>query len=283
MKPIASFNPGGSAVLPRLRALSHHVTWFLGRKFSRTFPFVFVIGYPKSGTTWVSQLIADYLQLPFAQHSLLPVGCPAVVHGHERASKKYPRGLYVMRDGRDALTSMYFFNTRRLSEGDNPAMSRRLRRKLPGLVNREDVARNIGPFVETQMKRPLLGVHWGRHVRSFYDAGNQNLILIRFEDLRAAGPATLAAAIQSLTSAEPDMTQIHASLERFSFERQTGRKPGEVDRESFLRKGQSGDWQNHFTVEAAETFDHYCGDMLVRAGYEADRDWVQRFKARRAP
>ena len=37
----------------------------------------------------------------------------------------------------------------------------------------------------------------------------------------------------------------------------------------------AGDWRNHLTREAAEIFDHYCGDMLVAAGYEPDRSWVE--------
>ena len=57
-----------------LRIASHHVTWFLGTRFPKSIPLVFVLGYPKSGTTWACQLAADYLQLPFPRYSLLPVG-----------------------------------------------------------------------------------------------------------------------------------------------------------------------------------------------------------------
>ncbi len=46
-----------------------------------------------------------------------------------------------------------------------------------------------------------------------------------------------------------------------------------------LRKGQAGDWRNHFTREAAEIFDRYCGDMLISTGYEPDHEWVRRLPA----
>ena len=48
-----------------LRTASHHVTWIIGTRAPKLVPLVFVVGYPKSGTTWAAQLVADYLQMPF--------------------------------------------------------------------------------------------------------------------------------------------------------------------------------------------------------------------------
>ncbi|MCA1847755.1 MAG: sulfotransferase domain-containing protein [Actinobacteria bacterium] len=66
-----------------------------------------------------------------------------------------------------------------------------------------------------------------------------------------------------------------AIVEEFSFERQAGRRPGEEDRGSFLRKGVVGDWRNYFSPEAREMFDRYAGDELILLGYERDRAWVE--------
>lgn len=267
----------------RLRALSHHVTWFLGTRFSRAIPLVFVIGYPKSGTTWVCQVAADYLQLPFPRFSILPIGCPAVVHGHERVSTRYPRCIYVMRDGRDALTSLYFFLARRLAEGNRPQLTRRQRALFPGLIDRDDVKANIARFVEGQMRHPHAApCHWGAHVRSLHQVKNLNIVLIRYEDLRSDGETTFARAMSELTGEETNTDRIHATLDKFAFNRQAGRRPGHEDRTAFLRKGEIGDWENHFTPEAAEIFDHFCGDDLVRNGYEPDRSWVRRVSERAA-
>ena len=84
-----------------LRTTSHHLTWFPGTRFPDAIPLVFVTGYPKSGTTWACQMVADYLRLPFPRFTLLPVGCPAAVQGHQRVWKRYRKGVYVLRDGRD--------------------------------------------------------------------------------------------------------------------------------------------------------------------------------------
>ena len=43
----------------QLRRVSHYVTLFLGTRCRTSIPIVFVVAYPKCGTTWVTQLVAD--------------------------------------------------------------------------------------------------------------------------------------------------------------------------------------------------------------------------------
>ncbi len=221
------------------------------------------------------QLVADYLQLPFPKHSLLPIGFEAVVHGHEPVRSAYQRGVYSIRDGRDAMVSAYFFLLRSVPEGDHPPLPPRLRRLFPGLKNKADVKTNLVPFMEREFTRPRYGLHWGQHVHSYYDVKNPRVVMLRYEDLLDDGTAALATAMGTLTESEPDVTRAAAALDRYSFAKQAKRKAGEEDRTRFLRKGQAGDWRNHFTREAAELFDRHAGDMLIRAGYEPDHSWVQ--------
>jgi hypothetical protein len=65
-----------------------------------------------------------------------------------------------------------------------------------------------------------------------------------------------------------------AVTEEFSFERQSGRRSGEENKGSFLRKGVVGDWRGRFSPEAREVFDRYAGEELILLGYERDRSWV---------
>ena len=265
----------------RLRQIAHHLTWFLGTRCPNAIPLVFVVGYPKSGTTWSCRLVSQYLQLPYPKFFLLPIGFEAVVHGHEPVWKRYPRGVYVMRDGRDALVSQYFFMTRRIAHGDHPPLSSIQRRAFGPLVNKDHVHDNIARFIENQMARPHSSrLHWGDHVRSFYEVANPNVVLLRYEDLVREGPRTLAEAMANLTGEEPDLKWARIVMKRNSFARRSGRRRGQEQRGTFLRKGQPGDGVNHFTREAAEIFDHHCGEMLVRAGYEPDRSWVERVPTR---
>ncbi len=262
----------------RIRSISHHITWFLGTRFPDTIPLVFVVGYPKSGTTWACQLVADYLQLPFPRFSLLPIGCPAVVHGHERVWKRYAKGVYIVRDGRDALVSQYFFLSRSIPDGDNPQMTAAQRRSFPGLVNKANVKDNIASFIKKQLTKPNSArAGWGQHVRSYFEVVNSNVVLLRYEDLLSDGPDALAQAMSKLTAQPADLERAQRSIDRFSFKKQAGRSAGQEDRSTFLRKGQAGDWRNHFTAEAAKIFDSQCGDMLIKAGYESDHSWVDAF------
>ncbi len=257
----------------RLRSISHTVTWMLGQRFPETFPLVFVVGYPKTGTTWACQLVADYLMLPFPRYPLLPIGFEAVVHGHELVRSRYRRGVYVMRDGRDALVSQYFYVTRYLSEGDNPAIPRVHRHLFPGMKNKADVAGNLPAFLEQVLTRPITSRPWHEHVRSFYEVNNPGVVMLRYEDLVDTGAPALAEAMGRLTGEQPDLDRAAMSLQKFAFEKLSKRKVRQQGA-AFLRKGRSGDWVNHFTREAAEIFDRHAGEALIQAGYEHDRSWV---------
>jgi len=262
---------------PRLVQAAHYGTWILGTRFKHLVELVFVVGYPKSGTTWACQLVSDCLQIPFPRFSILPVGCRAVVHGHERVWKSYPRGIYVMRDGRDALVSKYFMYLRGIPEGKHPQLTREQRRLFPGLVHKSDHRANLFGFVARQLRKPASArVNWGRHVQSYFESNHPRMGLVRYEDLLGNGATTLANAIAAMGHDVPGLERAAYSIERFSFARQSGRMPGHSDDESFLRKGQRGDWHNHFSLATAQLFDDACGDVLIEAGYEENHDWVAR-------
>ena len=52
-----------------------------------------------------------------------------------------------------------------------------------------------------------------------------------------------------------------------------GRRPGDEDPASLLRKGVSGDWRDAFTGEDRRVFKEEAGDLLVELGYEKDLGW----------
>jgi hypothetical protein len=52
-----------------------------------------------------------------------------------------------------------------------------------------------------------------------------------------------------------------------------GRQRGESDPTSHYRKGEPGDWKNHFTTAHKKYFKKEYGDLLIKLGYEGDYNW----------
>jgi len=57
------------------------------------------------------------------------------------------------------------------------------------------------------------------------------------------------------------------------FARLARRPKGQEDPTSHYRKGQPGDWRNHFTEEHVALFKERYPGLLVRLGYEPDENW----------
>jgi hypothetical protein len=63
-------------------------------------------------------------------------------------------------------------------------------------------------------------------------------------------------------------------LDRMSFERLSGgRKKGQENVKSHYRKGQAGDWRNHFNAAHVAAFKEKYNDLLIQTGYESDANW----------
>lgn len=67
---------------------------------------------------------------------------------------------------------------------------------------------------------------------------------------------------------------LESLVTKYSFNRlSAGRKKGEENQKSHYRKGEAGDWQNHFNAEHKQAFKEMYGDLLIRLGYEKDLNW----------
>jgi hypothetical protein len=99
--------------------------------------------------------------------------------------------------------------------------------------------------------------------------GNEGVLVVRFEDL--IGPEADGQWQRLLEHCDirVEASERRALLDRYSFERLSGRPPGEEDPGSKLRKGVAGDWRNHFTPRVVEAFRNESGDLVERIGYPA--------------
>ena len=62
-------------------------------------------------------------------------------------------------------------------------------------------------------------------------------------------------------------------MDKYFFRKLYGRKEGEENNNSFLRKGIVGDWKNYFNKESKKVFKEYAGRELIKLGYEKDFKW----------
>lgn len=238
---------------------------------------LFITALPKSGSTWLARMVAaipGYREwappyITETDHTLraeslreLPIGY-TVTKLHCRPTPEHLALLngaqrpYVIlfRDLRDAAVSGYFF-LRRVYQHESAAPYRDL-----------DVEAGIARWIDEKLADR---VEWIDGWLKGHDT--KWGLVVRYEELLRD---TRAAFDSICDHYEVDLTtsQMSRIVEHHSFQRATGRAPGNADASSFNRKGVAGDWVNHFTPALKDRFKAIAGDALVRFGYESGNDW----------
>ena len=239
-------------------------------------PKVVVNECPRSGGTWIGQMLAEYLQIPFPRNRL-PLRRRCIVHGHYLRGSGDNAMVIVWRDGRDVMVSHYYHALieRPFEPPRRTAMNRR-RLGIADVCDVQDVERYLPRFIEYCMTGGLSrsGLTW----TSFADAwkDRSDCCAVRYEAMIEDPRREMTALLRAVEPrAAIDDARLAACIEKFSFETVTGRQRGEEDSHSFVRKGIVGDWKGKFTREARQAFDHYAGRTLIDLGYEPDRSWVE--------
>lgn len=244
----------------------------------RELDMVLGVGFPKSGTVWLCQLLGTALGVPYPREYRSPIAMSSIIHAHWRYDPRFPPAAYIQRDGRDVMVSMYFYYVRALGIDGKPARARQLREMFESIYgpsfDPSAVRANLPRFIETQVEAPRSsdGLAWHQHVADWHE--RPGVAEVAYEELLAA-PVPAVARLMGELGREPDEHIAQLTVDRWSKATTSGRTTATEDRTSFLRKGVAGDWREHFTVEAGEVFDAVAGDMLVELGYAADRDWYR--------
>ncbi|MCC6285020.1 MAG: sulfotransferase domain-containing protein [Phycisphaerales bacterium] len=262
-----------------LQKVSNRVNRYVSTRHGESFPFYYVVEYPKSGGTWLGRMVSDVLQVPFPQKSIFPVGCSSVLHSHWPYMARLKRVVYLYRDGRDIMVSAFFHRMRNIKLGDYPQhkqVKAHYDRVFGPGFDPENARGLLPKFIEDLYRTPWgTDWTWTRHIDMWYRPQERpDIAYVSYEQLRSDCAAHLARVIEHVSGKAPDPWRVQTAVDKFSIERQTGRKPGEENRSHFIRKAVAGDWKNHFTRSAAETFDRLGGAALVRLGYEKDNTWV---------
>lgn len=250
-------------------AAIRHAMWYY---LPQTLDLVRVCEFPKSGGSWLSNMIAEYLDIRFPQFETPPFK-RCLLQGHHLPRTQEYKMVGVLRDGRDALVSCYYHM---MLGNDRTAGSATPRwRKMLPLEDYQNVEKNLPNYIEFMFTRfPMSGgkLTWANYVNKLLAS---NAMPVRYEDLLNNAAGELVKVAEFLTSKPSDYEKAANVAQKYAFSAEVKRNPGEENLNSFLRKGVAGDWRNKFTLESAQIFDHFAGKELVAAGYEPNHDWVQ--------
>ena len=227
--------------------------------------------YPKSGGTWLSQMLSVALDVPYPRNRL-PYISSQIIHGCYLDVNKSIDTIVVWRDGRDTMVSFYYhlMFEKSITSG---RFNRKVTQEL-GVTDPHNIMEKMPAFIEWAFQGGYPGYSWSDFVNTWKD--RSGIVETSYEAVSEDPLRELKRVLTHFGHTEFTEAQLKKIVDDFSFENQAQRKRGEEDVNSFIRKGIVGDWKNVFNNEACEIFDHYAGKELIKLGYEADRDWVNR-------
>lgn len=225
------------------------------RSCSGIFPLYLVSEYPKSGGTWVTQLLAEALELPFYRNQL-PKPRSSVMHGHHLYYKGFQNSVAMFRDGRDIMVSLYHHCMLGSNKVEDWVLDY-YRSNVP-FEDYENVVENMPQFIEVAFtSKAFCGFNLAEFAESWQDSP---AVKIHYEKLLADSETELASLLAGLGRDDVSEAKIAAAVDKFSFKNQTGRERGDTDKASFLRKGISGDWKNHFNDKSIDVYRKFAGE-----------------------
>lgn len=266
--------------------LSNGSRQFLVYNFAGLLNLNLVIEYPKSGGTWLGQLVSSCLGIPFPRNRM-PLLKRSLLHGHFLPIGNIGKAeniFFMVRDGRDVMVSMYYhFLIWNEKNKLHPKDILYYRKKL-GFKDYDDIKENLTDFIDfvfTDKPSKLIKFRhegtwrdFNEKWLNFIEDSSGNIVVTSYESLLMNPETELKSILFKIGIEQPDQERIKKIVEEFSFANQAGRNQGVEDAKNFLRKGITGDWKNKFTKKSASVFDHYAGDMLIRLGYEKNSSWV---------
>ncbi len=230
---------------------------------------ILVVGYPKSGNTWLVRLLAEILNCPvqgfwgarnyteIAVEGIDRQSIYSVYKGHQRYEQvrnqiRHENIIYIVRDVRDVVISgaNYF------AFGIFSKIVRRLKRftffKKPlNVLHGINEKNNIRAMIEVVDKGndnlPWCEIPWDDHVNDYM---LNNCLIIRYEDLLEE-PLIECKKILDHLSIIKSHAEILQAIQNQSFDvvRDNFIKSGDIARASFMRAGKKGSWKRKLDKE----------------------------------
>ena len=249
---------------------------------------IVVVGYPKSGTTWVTRLTAQLLDAPIKGYWREPATPEIAVEGTARVSgfevfKSHHTYreirddvelrdiVYVVRDVRDvAVSGACYFAFRPRQMLARLAFS--LRKRVGGATGRlQDHRHRLRQMLRVLADgdirpSPWCAQPWDRHIAAFVNA---RAFIVRYEDLLATPERECSRLLHHL-GVDSSCAHIRAAVAAQSFASAKRRfvEGGDLRRARFLREGRSGGWTSELSAEQSAFCRLRFGLVLSQLDYE---------------
>ena len=173
----------------KIDALQRKLMWrFMAHKLN----LYLVSDFPKSGGSWVAQMLSEALQVPFPRNKR-PKLKSCIMHDHQLYHPSFPKAFCVMRDGRDIMVSAYyhylFFN----DKNHHPTVTK-CRSKVP-FDDYDDIKKNLPAFIKYMFEEESKGkfhFSWSEFVISWIDT---DASILKYEDILTQPVESLREAI----------------------------------------------------------------------------------------
>lgn len=249
---------------------------------------VYLAEYPRGGSTWLRFMLVEIMTRDAAgflnvsktipelgMHGNVPSVLPGggrLIKTHEIWRPDYRRVVYLVRDLRDTLFSMYACD-----EGF-------------GWLDYFSNGQGMEGYLETFLKGETSRFgSWQDNVTSFLDsppAESGDMLVIRYEDMRKDTEGTLVQILNFL-GFPVDLGIIRQAIENNTLERMRVKEdaakqnPDQIKKGTLLRNhgkknfvgsAPLGGWRERLDPEQILLIDQYAGDVLQRLGYPLGRD-----------
>jgi len=250
---------------------------------------IVVCGYPKSGTTWLSRLVAELVGCPFHGDLGYSDGRPLEGRGRESDFDCYkshrtlpslatpglhPRQklIYIVRDPRDVAISaahhfrVNLFSTVRSGNAVMAAMNTRLARIVPYAVKRNRMVRAV--LYGDPSLSLWLGIPWRDHYGEFR---RSDTLILKYEDL-LDDPRAKCGELLSYLGISRSERLIADAISNQSFEKKKAvfASRGMTTEFAFLRKGSRGYWRSELGTKQKQLFRDEIGEELQALSYSLD-------------
>ncbi len=228
----------------------------LVRLLSGVLPYYLVNEFPKSGGSWLAEMLSEALDVPFRRNRPIRLE-RSVTHGHFLIPQGLQNVVVLWRDPRDIMVSLYhhcYF----INEYNNRALVELMKARLP-FEDYADIGANLPVFIRFISTTPSAPrFTWVQFAENW--ANRRDVVHTRYEALRADAPKELSRIVRELIGAELPAARAEAIADRHSFDR--ARQRAADIRASgmempFVREGSVGGWQRHFTPEATAEMASY--------------------------